>query len=60
MGPELDLHRMTVEEALFKIDDFLHDTYTAGLHYVLIVHGKGTGVLKKEVGRYLSGHPLVK
>ena len=60
MGPELDLHRMTVAEALPKIDDFLHDIYTAGLHYARIVHGKGTGVLKQEVGRYLSAHPLVK
>ena len=60
MGPELDLHRLTVDEALPKIDDFLHDMYSADLHYVLIVHGKGTGVLKQEVGRYLATHPLVK
>jgi DNA-nicking Smr family endonuclease len=60
MGIELDLHRMTVDEALPKIDDFLNDMYCAGLHYCLIIHGKGTGVLKKEVGRYLSTHPLVE
>ena len=60
MGTELDLHGMTVDEALPKIDDFLHDTYTAGLHYVRIVHGKGTGVLKQEVSRYLATHALVK
>jgi DNA-nicking Smr family endonuclease len=60
VGPELDLHRMTVDEALPKIDDFLNDTYRAGLHYVCIVHGKGSGVLRREVGRYLSSHPLVK
>jgi DNA mismatch repair protein MutS2 len=60
MGTELDLHRMTVEEALPKIDDFLNDIYCAGLHCCLIVHGKGTGVLKQEVSRYLATHPLVK
>ena len=60
MGIELDLHRLTVDEALPKIDDFLNDTYCAGLHYVRIVHGKGSGVLRREVGRYLSTHPLVK
>jgi DNA-nicking Smr family endonuclease len=60
MGIELDLHRLTVDEALPKIDDFLNDTYCAGLHYVRIVHGKGSGVLRQEVGRYLSTHPLVK
>ena len=57
MGIELDLHRMTVDEALPKIDDFLHDMYCAGLHRVRIVHGKGTGVLRQEVGRYLASHP---
>ncbi len=60
MGPELDLHRLTVDEAIPKIDVFLHDTYRAGLHYVRIVHGKGTGTLRQEVNRYLSSHPLVK
>jgi DNA-nicking Smr family endonuclease len=60
MGTELDLHRLTVDEALPRIDDFLNDTYCAGLHYVRIVHGKGTGVLRQEVSRYLSSHPLVK
>lgn len=60
MGTELDLHRMTVDEALPEIDDFLNDTYRAGLHYVRIIHGKGSGVLRQEVRRYLSTHPLVK
>jgi DNA mismatch repair protein MutS2 len=60
MGTELDLHRLTVEEALPRVDDFLHDTYCAGLHYVRIVHGKGSGVLRQEVSRYLTTHPLVK
>jgi DNA mismatch repair protein MutS2 len=60
MGIELDLHRLTVEEALPKLDEFLNDTYCAGLHCVRIVHGKSTGVLRREVSRYLSTHPLVK
>ena len=60
MGIELDLHGLTVDEALGKIDYFLNETYCAGLHYVRIVHGKGSGVLRQEVGRYLSTHPLVK
>ncbi len=60
MGIELDLHRLTVDEAIPKIDAFLNDTYCAGLHYVRIVHGKGSGILRQEVSRYLSTHPLVK
>jgi DNA-nicking Smr family endonuclease len=60
MGTELDLHRLTVEEAIPRIDEFLNDIYNAGLHYARIVHGKGTGVLRQEVSRYLATHPLVK
>jgi DNA mismatch repair protein MutS2 len=60
MGTELDLHSLRVDEALPKIDEFLNYTYCAGLHYVRIVHGKGTGVLRQEVSRYLANHPLVK
>ena len=59
-GIELDLHRMTVDEAIPKIDEFLNYTYRSGLYRVRIIHGKGSGVLKQEVSRYLSRHPLVK
>jgi DNA mismatch repair protein MutS2 len=57
--PSLDLHALTVVEALPKVDEFLHSAFQAGYFRVRIVHGKGTGVLKVEVGRYLATHPLV-
>ncbi|MFO7773671.1 MAG: Smr/MutS family protein [Dehalococcoidia bacterium] len=57
---EIDLHRLTVDEALPRLDDFLYAAFRAGLYRVLVVHGKGSGVLRLEVGRYLSKHPLVK
>lgn len=57
--PSLDLHALTVVEALPEVDVFLHDCFRAGYHRVRVVHGKGTGVLKAEVTRYLSTHPLV-
>ena len=57
---EIDLHRLTVDEALPKLDDFLHKAFRAGLYRVWVVHGKGSGVLRQEVGRYLSTHPLVR
>ncbi len=60
IGEELDLHRLTVDEALPKLDEFLHAAYQAGLYRVWVVHGKGTGVLRREVGRYLANHPLVR
>lgn len=57
---EIDLHRLTVDEALPKLDSFLHTAYRAGLYRVWVIHGKGSGVLRQEVGRYLSKHPLVR
>jgi DNA-nicking Smr family endonuclease len=56
---ELDLHGLTVMEMLPALDEFLHSSYRAGCNRVRIVHGKGTGMLKLEVGRRLADHPLV-
>ena len=57
--PSLDLHALTVIEALPRVDEFLHSSFQAGYFRVRIIHGKGTGVLKIEVARYLATHPLV-
>jgi DNA mismatch repair protein MutS2 len=57
---ELRLRHLTVDEALPKLDAFLHDTYRAGLTRVRIIHGKGTGMLRETVRRELKKHPLVK
>lgn len=57
---EIDLHRLTVDEAIVELDEYLHTAYQAGLYHVWIIHGKGTGILRREVGDYLSKHPLVK
>jgi DNA mismatch repair protein MutS2 len=57
---ELDLHAMTVDEALPLVQEYLSDAYMAGLKEVRIVHGKGTGTLRQAVMRELKGHPLVK
>ncbi len=60
LGLELDLHRLTTDEALCKLDDYLSEVYQTGLHSVRIVHGKGTGTLRLAVRRELKHHPLVK
>ncbi len=51
---------MTVEEALPKLDKYLHDAFMAGLWQVRVVHGKGTGTLRQAAHRALAKHPLVK
>jgi len=57
---ELDLHGLTVDEALPRLDEFLHAAFRAGHYRVWIVHGKGSGTLRQAVREHLSGHPLVK
>jgi DNA mismatch repair protein MutS2 len=59
-GDEIDLHRLTVDEAVPKIDEFLYKAYKAGHFRVWVIHGKGTGILRQEMRRYLSKHPLVR
>jgi DNA mismatch repair protein MutS2 len=60
VDPELDLHAMTVDQALPVIHEYLNDACLAGLKEVRIVHGKGTGALRQVVMRELKSHPLVK
>jgi DNA mismatch repair protein MutS2 len=58
--PELDIRGQTIDEALPALDKYLDDAYRAGLSSVRIVHGRGTGVLRKAVRDMLSRHPLVR
>ncbi|MFA5078914.1 MAG: Smr/MutS family protein [Dehalococcoidia bacterium] len=60
INPELDLHALTVDQALPAIHEYLNDACLAGLKEVRIVHGKGTGALRQVVRRELKSHPLVK
>jgi DNA mismatch repair protein MutS2 len=57
---ELRLRRLTVDEALWRLDQYLYDAFMAGLSSVRIVHGKGTGTLRRAVHESLAKHPLVK
>jgi len=57
---ELRLRRLTVDEALYRLDQYLYDAFMAGLSSVRIVHGKGTGKLRHAVHESLAKHPLVK
>jgi len=57
---ELRLRYLTVDEAIPRLERFLHDTYLAGLNRVKIIHGKGTGTLRLSVRRELARHSLVK
>ena len=60
MIDEVHLRRLTVDEALLKLDKYLNDAFMAGLYQVRVVHGKGTGTLRQIVREQLSKHSLVK
>ncbi|MBN1260608.1 MAG: endonuclease MutS2 [Anaerolineae bacterium] len=57
-GIQLDIRGMTVEDAVQRLDRYLDDAVMARLPWVRIVHGKGTGMLRRGVRRFLSDHPL--
>jgi len=57
---EIHLRRLTVDEALLKLNTYLHDAFMAGFYQVRVVHGKGTGKLRSEVWQQLARHSLVK
>ena len=58
-GLELDLRGQRVETALEKLDFYIDAAYTSGLPFGRIIHGKGTGALRKAVRDHLTTHPLV-
>jgi len=60
VGVELHLRGLTVDEALERLDHHLDGASLAGLPWVHIVHGKGTGALRHAVRDFLRAHPLVR
>ena len=59
-GMELDLRGQRADEALEALDRYLDAAYLAGLPFVRIIHGKGTGKLRQAVREVLGEHPQVK
>lgn len=57
---ELDLRGETVLDALLEVDRFLDNAQLNGLNQVTIIHGKGTGALRKAVQDHLKRHSAVK
>lgn len=53
VSTEINLLGRTVDEAIAELDKYLDDAYIAHLKSVRIVHGKGTGALRKGIHDYL-------
>ena len=59
ISTEINLLGMTVDEATAVLEKYIDDAYLSGLHEIRIVHGKGTGLLRKGVQSYLKSNPHV-
>ena len=58
--PEVDLRGLASDEAEYVLSSYLDTAFLAKLNTVTIIHGKGTGVLRKSVHAYLRTHPHIK
>ena len=57
--PEINVLGLTVDEAVPIIDKYIDDCFMAKLSPIRIVHGKGTGALRKGIQRYLKTNKFV-
>lgn len=55
----LDLRGMRVDEGLRTLEGFINDAILSGLHQASLIHGKGTGAMRKAVHEYLYEHPQI-
>lgn len=60
VSPELDLRGMMAEEAIELTDKFIEDALISNLHEIYIIHGKGTGALRRKIHGFLDKHNHVK
>lgn len=60
VSTEVDVRGQNLEEAWDNADKFLDDCYLAGITTVSIIHGKGTGILRKGIQQRLKKHKYVK
>ena len=58
--PSLDLHGFDRDYARIKINEFINDNYKLKNKKVIIIHGNGTGILKKTTQEVLKKNKLVK
>ena len=60
VSPEINLLGKTVDEAVSELDKYLDDALLSHLNSVRVVHGKGTGALRKGIHEYLRRQKHVK
>lgn len=57
---ELDIRGCAVDEGVHELDMFIDNAVLTGVKVLTIIHGKGTGILRKGIQQHLKGHPSVR
>jgi DNA mismatch repair protein MutS2 len=57
---EIDVRGLIFDEAVERVDKYLDDAVMVHMQQARIIHGKGTGVLRKKLNDHFKTHPLVK
>ena len=57
---EVDVRGETALDAILDVDRAIDGAVMQGLHIITIIHGKGTGVLRREIQKHLKNHPNVR
>ena len=57
---ELDIRGCTCDEGVYQLDAFIDRAVMSNISMVTIIHGKGTGLLRKAIHARLRSHPSVK
>jgi DNA mismatch repair protein MutS2 len=60
ISPRLDLRGERVESALEQLSGYLDEALLAGLDEAVVLHGAGTGALRRAIREYLADHPRVR
>lgn len=58
--PRKDIHGETASTCIAIIDEFINDNIKLKEKNIIIIHGKGSGILKKATHDHLKGHKMVQ
>ena len=59
VSSKIDLRGKTIEEATLDLDKYIDDCILFGMNEATVIHGKGTGMLKKGLREYMKKHPHI-
>ena len=58
--PQLDVHGFTEDIVMTVVNEFIEDSYKLGRKKVVVIHGKGQGILRRKIHNDLKNNRLVK